>query len=270
MADQSVRATDLREAGVWLARHGLADVRPTPLLATRLAVRRSTRLAAHVLLTAFIIAIALIYVVNRPVDSANDGSGPYQHGSLLVLTAVVAGLVLAQSLLDWWVRRVDRRAGTTLPRRAAHPVRLGWRTVLGRPHAAFAAAMFAGPAVLAIRALTVQDSAARYAALILLIGLCGIAVGTVVQLRHVLTHPAVADDEVSLTADVIMRVEDAREVATPSVVWCLPAVSVFDTPLGWWNVAWLVFVALSVVVLALISARAASSGAVARHATRGR
>ncbi|TDD64702.1 hypothetical protein [Actinomadura rubrisoli] len=264
-----MRPAQLEQAGVWLDRHGLADARPTPLLATRLAARRGTRLAAHVLLAAFVIAVALIYVTNRPADAAVDGSGPYRHWSLLGLTAVVAGLVLAQALLDWWVRRVDRRAGATLPRRAAHPVRLGWRTVLGGPRAAFAVATFAGALALAIGALTVQDSTARYAAVVLLIALCGVAVGMIVQLRHILTHPVVADDEVSLTADVIMRVEDAREVATPTVVWCLPVASVFDTALGWWNAAWLVFVALGAITLALIVARTARSSTVARHATSG-
>jgi hypothetical protein len=264
MADQPVRATDLAEAGVWLARHDLADVRPTPLLATRLAVRRRTRLAADVLVAAFIIAVALVYTISRP--SAVDGSGPYRHWSLLVLTAVVIGLLLAQSLLDRRVRKVDRRAAGALPRRVAHPVRLGWRTVLGPPHASFAVATFAGALALAIGALTVQDSSARYAALVLLIGVCGAAVGTAVQLRHVLTHLAVADDEVSLTADVIMRVEDARNIATPTVVWSLPVVSVFDTPLGWWNAAWLVFIVLSVIALALITARTAQSFTVAQHA----
>lgn len=269
MPEQSVRPADVEQAGVWLARHGLVDVRPTPLLATRLAVRRGARLAAQVLLAAFIIAVALVYTTDRrggPVD----GSGSYRESSLPVLTAVVVGLVLAQSLLDRWVRRVDRRAGATLPRRAAHPVRLGWRTVLGRPRAAFAVATFAGASVPAVVALTVRDSTARYAGLVLLIGLCGVAVGTAVQLRHILTHPVVADDEVSLTADVIMRVEDAREVATPTVVWLLPIVSVFDTALGWWSTAWLVFVALSTVTLALITKRTAQSGTVARHVTSAR
>ena len=92
--------------------------------------------------------------------------------------------MLAQSLLDWWVRRVDRRAGATLPRRAAHPVRLGWRTVLGRPHAAFAVTTFAGAMALAVGALTVPDPTAQYAAVVLLIGLCGVAAGMVVQLRQ--------------------------------------------------------------------------------------
>ncbi|MGX7673700.1 hypothetical protein [Plantactinospora sp. DSM 117369] len=257
-----VRPADLERAGVWLAGHGLADVRPTPLLATRLAVRRRTRLAASVLLAAFIIAVALTYT-----GGMVDGSG-HRRWSLLVLTALVVGLVLAQSLLDWWVRRVDRRAGTTLPRRATYSVRLGWRTVLGWPRAAFAAATFAGATALAIGTLTLHNSTARYAAVILLIGLCGLAVGIVVQLRHILTHPVVADDEVSLTADVIMRVEDARVGAAPTAVWSvwsLPVVSVFSTAFGWWNAAWLAFIVLSVIALALIEARTERSAMVARH-----
>ncbi|MCW6006686.1 hypothetical protein K1W54_19170 [Micromonospora sp. CPCC 205371] len=256
---------DLEQAGAWLTGHGLADAKPTPLLATRLAVRRRTRLAASVLLAAFIIAVALTYTL-----ATVDESGSRQGWSLLVLTAVVVGLVLAQSLLYGWVRRVDRRAGARLPRRAAHPVRLGWRTVLGWPRAAFAVATFAAAAVLAIGSLTVRDSTARYAAVVLLIALCGLAVGMVVQLRHILTHPAVADDEASLTADVIMRVEDARDVAVPTVVWSLPVVSVFSTAFGWWNVAWLVFIVLSVIALALINARTAGSGTVARQVTSAR
>ena len=265
--DLPVRPADLELAGVWLAGHGLADVGPTPLLATRLAARRRTRLAASVLLAAFICAVALVYVSDRPAGTAVAEAGPHRRWSLLVLTAMVVVLVLAQSLLDWWVRRVDRRAGATLPRRAAYPVRLGWRTVLGWPRAAFAATTFAGATALAIGALTMQDSTVRYAAVVLLIGLCGVAVGMVVQLRHILTHPVVADDEVSLTADVIMRVEDARDVAVPTVVWSLPVVSVFSTAFGWWNAAWLIFIVLSVITLTLINARTARSGMVARHVT---
>lgn len=257
--DPPVRPADLERAGVWLAGHGLADVRPTPLLATRLAVRRRARLAGSVLLAMFIMAVALIYT-----GGMVDGSG-YRRRLLLVLTALVVGLVLAQSLLDWWVRRVDRRAGATLPRRAAYPVRLGWRTVLGWPRTAFAATTFAGATALAIGALTLHDSTARYAAVILLIGLCGLAVTVVVQLHHVLTHPVVADDEVSLTADVVMRVEDARVGAAPTAVWSLPVVSVFSTTFGWWNAAWLTFIVLSVIALALMEARTARSATVARH-----
>jgi hypothetical protein len=116
--------------------------------------------------------------------------------------------------------------------------------------------------------LTLDNPTARYAAVILLIGLCGLAVGIGVQLRHILTHPVVADDEVSLTADVIMRIEDARVGAVPTAVWSvwsLPVVSVFSTALGWWNAAWIAFIVLSVVAQALIEARTAGTATVARQ-----
>jgi len=265
--DPPVRPADLAQAGVWLAGHDLTGAAPTPLLAARLAVRRRARLAAAVLLAAFICAVALTYVSDLPAGNTAEGFTSHRRWSLAVMAALVAGLVLAQSLLDRWVRRVDRRAAATLPRRAAHPVRLGWRTVLGPPRAALTAVTYAGTAVLAVGAVTMRDPATRYAAVLLLIALGGVAIGMLVQLRHVLTYPAVADDEVSLTADVIMRVEDAREVATPTVVWSLPVVSVFATAPGWWTAAWLVFIVLGVVALTLINARTPRSGAVARHAT---
>ena len=149
-----------------------------------------------------------------------------------MLTLLVAGLVLGLSLLNRWVRRVDQQAGATLPRRAAHFVRPGWRSVLGVPRTALLAVTYAGATVLTIAALTMRDGVARYAAVILLIGLCGAAIGTALPLRHVLTHPVVADDEGSFGADHLMRVGDAREVALPTVVSSLPVVSVFEAGLA--------------------------------------
>ncbi|PRX23004.1 hypothetical protein [Actinoplanes italicus] len=244
-----VRPTELEIARLWLAARGLADVPPTPMLAARLTVRRRARLGAAILPAVFLVATALVYVSALPISPADDRFG----AQLAALTALVAGLVLGLSLLNRWIRRVDQRAGADLPRRAAHSVRPGWRTVLGVPRAAFLAATYAGAAVLTVAALTTRDGAARYAAVILLIGLCGVAAGTAVQLRHVLAHPVVADDEGSLKADFLMRVEDAREVAVPTVVWSLPVVSVFDTGLDPWNTGWLVFIILSVIALVLIT-----------------
>jgi hypothetical protein len=250
---RKVRPTELEIARLWLAARGLTDVTPTPMLTARLTVRRRARLAAAILPAAFLCATALVYVSALPIRPADDGLGTQQRWGLVVLMALVAGLVLGLSLLDRWVRRVDQQAGAELPRRATHSVRPGWRTVLGVPRAALLATTYAGAAVLAIAALTTRDGAARYAAVILIIGLCGVAVCTAVQLRHVLTHPVVADDEGSLKADFLMRVEDAREVGLPTVVWSLPVVSVFDAGLDPWNTGWLVFMILSVIALALIS-----------------
>jgi hypothetical protein len=267
---RKVRPTELEIARLWLAGRGLADVTPTPMLAARLTVRRRARVAAAVLPAAFLIATALVYVSALPIRPTDDGFGTQRRWALVVLTALVAGLVLGLSLLDRWVRRVDQQAAAELPRRATHSVRPGWRTVLGVPRAALLAVTYAGTAVLAIAALTTRDTAARYAAFILLIALCGVAVGTAVQLRHVLTHPVVADDEGSLQADLLMRVEDAREVAVPTVVWSLPVVSVFESGLDPWNTGWLVFIVLSVIALALIAAWDARSALAAQRGTSAR
>jgi hypothetical protein len=136
---------------------------------------------------------------------------------------------------------------------------------VGWPRAVFAASTFGGAVVLAVGALIAGDATGRYAAVVMLIGVCGVGVGMGVQLWHLLTHPAVADDEVSLTADAIMRVEDAREVATPTALWSLPVVSLLHTLPGWWIGAWLGFIVLGAVTVWLINARTASSTAVVRH-----
>ncbi|GAA3132484.1 hypothetical protein [Streptosporangium carneum] len=258
-ADPSARTTDLRMAGEWLAMHDLDGTRPTPLLASRLAVRRRARLAAQIIPAVLIIASALAAV------SAFGDAPPHRPLPLLALTALGAGLLLAQSLLDRWVRRVDQRAGATLSRRAAHLIQPGWRAVLGRPYAAFVAATFAGAMALAGSALAVPDPTVRQLAVILLIALLGVTAISAVQLRHLLRHPVVAQDEESLTADVIMRVEDARELTTPSVQWSLPMVLLFGTAPGWWGAAAVANVVLGMVACIALRFRTPSSATVARR-----
>ncbi|MEU7898613.1 hypothetical protein AB0B45_37860 [Nonomuraea sp. NPDC049152] len=258
-AGPPARAADLRLAGAWLARHDLAGARPTPLLASRLAVRRRARLAAHVILAALILVSALA------ATSAFGGLQPHRPLPLLALTASVAGLLLAQSLLDRWVRRVDQRAGATLSRRAAHPIQPGWRTVLGQPYAVFAVATFAGGMVLAGSALAVPEPTVRQLAVVVLIGLLGATAITAMQLRHLLRFPVVAEDEESLTADVIMRVEDARELTTPNVQWSLPVV-LFGTAPGWWSAASVAYLILGLVACVALHARTPSCATVARRA----
>ncbi|WP_084964052.1 hypothetical protein [Thermoactinospora rubra] len=258
-AGPPARAADLRLAGEWLALHGLAGARPTPLLAGRLAVRRRARLATYVILAALIIASALA------ATSAFGGRQPQRPLPLLALTALVAGLLLAQALLDRWVRHVDQRAGATLSRRATHLIQPGWRAVLGRPYAVFAVATFAGAMVLAASALAVPDPTVRQLAVIVLIGLLGATAITAMQLRHLLRFPVVAEDEESLTADVVMRVEDARELTTPNVQWSLPVV-LFGTAPGWWNAAAVAYLVLSLAACVVLHAKTPSIATVARRA----
>ncbi|MFG1948236.1 hypothetical protein [Nonomuraea sp. NPDC048826] len=259
------RPKDLRLAEEWLSCHGLPGVRPTPLLAARLAVRRRARLADQVLLAGLFIGAALIHTYNRLSTSAFGGFQPPASTPLLMLIGLVAVMLLVQVLLDQWVRRVDRRAGAALPRRTAHLARPGWRALLGRPRAAFTVVMFGGATLLALSALAVQDATVRQAALIVLIGVAGAAAGVARQLRDLLVRPIVAEDEASLTADVIMRVEDAREVTMPSVPWSLPVVLLFGTAPLWWNVASIAFVLLGLAMLVAITKRTPPSVTVARR-----
>ncbi|MEV0423263.1 hypothetical protein AB0I09_34085, partial [Streptosporangium canum] len=153
----------------------------------------------------------------------------------------------------------------TLSRRAAHVIQPGWRTVLGRPYAVFAVATFAGALVLAASVLAVPDPAVRQLAVVVLIGLLGATAITALQLRHLLSFPVVAEDEESLAADVIMRVEDARELTTPNVQWSLPVVLVGTAP-GWWNAAAVAYLLLSLAACVALHARTPSCATVARRA----
>ncbi|MFC7383974.1 hypothetical protein [Sphaerisporangium rhizosphaerae] len=262
-AGPSARSADLRLAGEWLARHDLAGARPTPLLASRLAARRRARIAGSVMLAVLITGSALAATYGGFTGGGFPSRGPLP---LVALSALVAGLLVAQSLLDWWVRRVDQRAGATLSRRAAHLIQPGWRAVLGRPYAVFMVATFAGAMVLTGSALAVPDPAVRRLAVVLLIGMLGVTAILAVQLRHLLRRPVVAEDEESLTADVIMRVEDARELSTPSAQWALPMVLLFGTAPGWWSAAAVVYLLLGVATCAALHARTPSSATVARRA----
>jgi hypothetical protein len=250
---------DHRLAGAWLAQHGLADTTPTPALATRLAVRYKARLADSVMLAGLIIAVALTRAYGLVSDV--DARIP-----LLILAALMGGMVVGRWWLDRWVRRVDHRAGSGLTRRATHTIPPGWRAVVGVPHMAFAGATIAATLALAFSALTVDDSEIRYAAAALLIGVAGGAAAIAVRIQHLLTRPVVAEDAESLTADVVMRIEDAREATAPTALWSLPVVILFGTAPVWWNVASVALVLGGLVALVAIQARTPSAGAAARQA----
>jgi len=255
-----MRQADHAEAARWLAMHGLAGAEPTPLIAARLAARRRAKIVDAVLLAAFLIGAALTHTMRLFAD------GTSAWLPLLVLTALVVGLLVAQWRLGRWVRRVDRRAGARLSRRVAHPVQLGWPAVLGRPYAVFMVVTYTGAVLLAVSVLPVPDATLRYGAVVVLISLAGAAASVVMQLRQVLANPAVAEDEASLTADVVMRVEDARALVTPSLVWTLPAIFLYGESLGWWNAVSLALVVAGAIALALIQMRSTGVATAARQA----
>ncbi|WP_062430609.1 hypothetical protein [Herbidospora daliensis] len=254
----------LKEAESWLAQHDLADARPTPLLAHRLVARRYARLYGSIILAVLIVGSSGAATFSR------FGDGTARTWSLVAMIVLVAGLLVAQVLLDRWVRQVDRRAGATLSRRAAHLIQPGWRTVLGRPYAVFAAAVFVGSMLLTGSALALPDETVRRLAVVMLIGLLGATAINALQLRHLVRHPVVAEDERSLTADVIMRVEDARDLTTPNVQWTLPMILLFGTAPGWWSAAAMGYLLVSLAAFIVLRKKTPSSTTVARQAVGAR
>ncbi|MEU7742123.1 hypothetical protein [Nonomuraea sp. NPDC049158] len=265
MPSAGPRPAKVRCTGTWLQRHGLGDGPPTPLLTTRLAVRRRARLLGSVLLAALYIAAALVQATDRLTTAAFGGLWPRRATLVLVLSVLIIGLVLARTLLDAWVRRVDRQAGAALARRVAHPVQLGWRILLGWRYAVLVAGTFAGAFALGVSALAVGEGTARYAAVVLLVAVAGVGLGAALQLRELLARPVVAEDEVSLTADVIMRIEDARDSTAPSMFLGLPVVLLLGSAPGWWNAAALGFMVLGLAAVIAVEARAPSCAATARQ-----
>jgi hypothetical protein len=256
MPDAGLRPTDVHYARTWLLQHGLGDGPPTPLLTARLAVRWRARILGSVLQAVLILGAALAL--------AFGGVGSHRPTPVLALSALIVALVLARTLLDAWIRRVDRQAGAALARRAAHPVQPGWRALLGRPHAVLVAGTFVGAFALGASALVVGEGTARYAAVVVLVAVVGVGVGEALQLRELLARPVVAEDEVSLMADVIMRIEDARESTVPTVLWSLPVALLFGSAPGWWNAASVGFVVLGMAAYIAVQFRTPGAAAVAR------
>jgi len=253
---------DIQLAGAWLARHGLGDTQPTPALATRLTVRRRADVADSVMLAALIIAVALVQVSRM----GDDHPGPR---SWVAVAALVGAVLLLRFLLDRWVRAVDSRAAAGLVRRATHPVPPGWRTVVGVPQLTFVVASTGGALALAASALTVDDAEVRYGAVVLLIGLTGVAAGIAVRIGHLLTRPVVADGEDTLTADLVMRIEDGRQATTPTFQWTLPVVLFGPAP-GWWGALFVALVVGGLVAFVAIQRRTPHAAAAARHAMAAR
>jgi hypothetical protein len=254
---------DVQLAGAWLAQHGLGDTEPTPELGARLAVRKIVVVVDSVVLAAFIIALALVQVSRMTSDRLSDRAGALP---LMTLAALVGGVLVVRFMLDRWVRAVDRRAAAGLVRRATHPVPPGWRTIVGLPRLVFVVASTGGALALAASALALDDPGVRDAAVVLLIGLVGAAAAVAVRIWHLLTRPVVADDADTLTADLIMRIEDARDATTPSLQWSLPMVLVFGTAPAWWNAVAVALVIGGVIALLAIQVRTPSVAAAARQA----
>jgi hypothetical protein len=205
---------DLHRAGKWLKAHGALDVAPTPLLAARLRARRRRE--------PVLLAVGgALAVLNGFLDSRLSVG----HGSVfraLDLLAIALLTVPAQWLSLRVLRRADRRIGATVARRVTHPAALGWRELLGPRRLAVAAIMYGSALALGVVDLGYAPTRSdRVVMAVLVVAIVALAAITVAWINEVVRRPALADDEISLAADDVLRTEDGHVVtvtAQPAVL----------------------------------------------------
>ena len=212
--------SDLRLAGAWLAQHGWMTPGPTPALATRLAVRRNASVADSVLLAGFIIAAG----ARAGEQAVAPIRGPDRVAWWWRWRRWWVGWCWRRWLLDRWVRGSTAgpvpawRGGRRTPCRPDGGRCWACRTWRSRPrpsraHSRWRRARWPRRSGSTGRGGRAADRPVGG-------GGC-----VAVRIRHLLTRPVVADDEESLTADLVMRIEDAREATAPTACcgrcpWC--------------------------------------------------
>jgi hypothetical protein len=205
----------MRLAAAWLRRRGLGSTAPTPLLAARLLARWKLKAAVvAVCLLLVALGIAAVALLSDPG---------------VILLVYSGGLVVGLVLFVAWligVRRADRRLGRFAPRRVAHAVPAGWRGVLGRRGLVGVAVIYGGSCcVIVLAAALGRTGQAPTGALALLAALLAFAAIAAAAVAYVVRRPALADDPVSLAADDVVRISDARGIATTPVPAVLAMVS---------------------------------------------
>lgn len=222
MYGEPLSSAERKHVRRWLVRHRAAGLSPTPLLEARLASRyRASRIAQ---VTAGIVLIGLVGWASRNLGtrdwaaaSRGEQAGPDPVASLLVL--LVAGAVLYLGMLAALrhQRRADRRIGDALRHRVARPAVVGVRRLVGAWFLGCALVTYGGGlAVGAGAALLASDPADRAVAVAFLAAVLLFATISGTVLAEVSRRPAIAEDEPSLTADEVLRREDAgRGLASP-------------------------------------------------------
>jgi hypothetical protein len=219
----------IRRAATWLGRHGLAGLAPSPLLATRLRVRR--RIVASLFAAVAVIGLVAVLTYGRLGLDGYPADRRTVLARLLGNFAVVLVAVVARWSALRAVRRADRRIGATLSLRVAHPTPPGWRIVLGRRRIAVSAVLYGGALGVGIAALVrARSTQDRLVVGVLLLGLAALAAMTVAEVAEVLRRPALADDAMSLAADDALRGDDARGVIASPLPVALAAFTVTSLP----------------------------------------
>jgi hypothetical protein len=217
----------------WLDDIGGEELPVTPLLAARAAVRRrpgSINAAAFLAILA-----ALMGLLLWPGITAGDWETWSVPGpTASAVAAVCAYLVLAAVILATvsYERAADRHLADTMARTTARSVRIPLRTLLGTQCVVCIVVMYVSGAIVAVTILIWADHpSARTTGVVLLVGvLVFTGVGAAV-FSDITRRPIVADDEMSMRADGLLRFNDARRaVASYFVVYVVASLTA-DRPM---------------------------------------
>jgi hypothetical protein len=208
----AVGEQDLARARDWLARHGARGDPPSRLLAARLAVRAGARQTGMLL----IVGIGLLIVGWAALVELIDFSwevGPSGTELRGALEMSVAYLLL--SLVTWWTCRRqwagERRIARALPRRVAHSARTGVLGVVGGWYVLAAAVTYGGGLAIGLGVVALSGTAeGRVLGAVIAAGTLGLGALAAVVVAEAVRRPALAEDDLSLRADDLLRTEDAH------------------------------------------------------------
>jgi hypothetical protein len=213
----------------WLSPREPIFVEPTPLLVARIHARRRFRRRA----------VAGVFVAAAALVVTSSTWLPETGGPTMFMTKMSV-VYVATLAMTWWILRGPRRAEQRIARavrmRVARPAAVGAREVVGTWHLVAAGASFVAAVLIGVVAVASADSTQhRLAAVVYLVAVAACALVSVAAVGAVVRRPVLAEDDRSLVADDLLRVEDAREgLGRYPLIVLVGQLAAVESPGNWW------------------------------------
>jgi hypothetical protein len=213
----------------WLSPRERIFVEPTPLIVARIHARRRSRRR----IVAGVVVAAVALVVTSSTWLPETGSPSVYMAKMSVVYVATLGVM-------WWIlrgpRRAERRIARAVRTRVTRPATVGVREVVGSWHLVAAVAGYVSATLIGVVALASVDSTQhRWAAVVCLAAIAACAVMSAATVVAVVRRPVLADDDRSLAADDLLRVEDAREaLGRYPLIVVVGQLAAVVAPGNWW------------------------------------
>ncbi len=213
----------------WLSPREPVFVEPTPLLVARIQARRRFR---RRIMAGVVAAAVALMIATWTWSPETDSPAMYM--------AKISAAYVASLGTMWWIlrgpRRAEHRIARTVRTRVARPATVGVREVVGSWHLAAAGAGYVAATLIGVVALASVDSTQhRLAAVVCLAAVAACAVISAATVLAVVRRPALAEDDRSLAADDLLRVEDARQaLGRYPLIAVVAQLAAVIAPGNWW------------------------------------